>query len=91
MTVQLRADVSSADTEDGLVLLDERAGCYWQLNPTGAVVLRLLLEGVAPPQVAQILADRHPVSIQRATADVVALLARLHAAGLVTDHARGRR
>ncbi|HEV7451226.1 MAG TPA: hypothetical protein VGO16_07530 [Pseudonocardiaceae bacterium] len=32
MTLQLRADVSTADTDDGLVLLDERAGRYWQLN-----------------------------------------------------------
>jgi Coenzyme PQQ synthesis protein D (PqqD) len=83
MTVQLRADVSTADTDDGLVLLDERAGRYWQLNPTGALVLRLLLEGVTPHQIAQTLADRHAVSTERAAADVAALLEHLHNAGLV--------
>ena len=83
MTVQLRADVSTADTEDGLVLLDERAGRYWQLNPTGALVLRLLLDGVTPSQVAQTLADRHAVSTERAAADVASLLEHLHTAGLV--------
>jgi hypothetical protein len=83
MTVRLRADVSTTDTDDGLVLLDERAGRYWQLNPTGALVLRLLLDGVTPHQIAQNLADRHPVSTEQAAADVAALLERLHTAGLV--------
>jgi hypothetical protein len=87
MTVQLRADVSTADTDDGLVLLDERAGRYWQLNPTGALVLRLLLNGATPHQIAHTLTDRHPVSTEQATADVTALLQRLHTAGLIT---RGR-
>ncbi len=83
MTVQLRADVSTADTDDGVVLLDERAGRYWQLNPTGGLVLRLLLDGVTPHQEAQTLADRHPVSTEQAAADVTALLERLHTAGLL--------
>ena len=83
MTVRLRAEVSTADTDDGLVLLDERAGRYWQLNPTGALVLRLLLDGVSPHQAAQTLADRHPVSTEQAAADVAALLEHLHTAGLV--------
>jgi len=83
MTVRLRTEVSTADTDDGLVLLDERAGRYWQLNPTGALVLRLLLDGVTPQRAAQTLADRHPVSTEQAAADVAALLERLHTAGLI--------
>ncbi|MGH3476481.1 MAG: lasso peptide biosynthesis PqqD family chaperone [Pseudonocardiaceae bacterium] len=83
MMLHLRADVSTADTDDGMVLLDERAGRYWQLNPSGAFVLRLLLDGAAPRQVAQILADRHAVSTAQVAADITALLERLHAAGLV--------
>ena len=89
MTVQLRADVSTADTDDGVILLDERAGRYWQLNSSGAVVLRLLLDGAAHHQIAQTLADRHPVHIEQAAADISALLERLHTAGLVTDHGKG--
>ncbi|MGH3972705.1 MAG: lasso peptide biosynthesis PqqD family chaperone [Pseudonocardiaceae bacterium] len=85
MTLQLRADVSTADTGDGVVLLDERAGRYWQLNPTGALVLRLLSDGAAIHQVAQTLAKRHPVSTEQAAADIVALVERLRAAGLVID------
>jgi hypothetical protein len=82
--------VSTADTGDGVVLLDERAGRYWQLNRTGAVVLELLLDGVAVHQIARILADRHPVSTEQAATDITALLERLHAAGLVTDDGRDR-
>lgn len=90
MTLQLRTDVSTTDTDDGAVLLDERAGRYWQLNTTGALVLRLLLGGAAPHQVAQTLADRHTVSTEQAAADVAALLRHLRIAGLVTDGKRGR-
>jgi hypothetical protein len=90
MTVRLRAEVSTADTDDGMVLLDERAGRYWQLNTTGALVLRLMLDGASPGQVAQTLADRYPVRIQQAAADVTTLLRRLRTAGMVTDHPQGR-
>ncbi len=83
MTLHLRADVSTTDTDDGLVLLDERAGRYWRLNPAGALVLRLLRDGASPQQVAQTLADRHAVRPTRAAADVAALLEHQHTAGLV--------
>jgi hypothetical protein len=33
MPLRLRPDIATADTDDGLVLLDERTGRYWQLNP----------------------------------------------------------
>ncbi len=45
MSYSLRADVSMTDTDTGLVLLDERAGTYFQMNATGAVVLHRLLDG----------------------------------------------
>jgi hypothetical protein len=90
MTLRLRADVSTAETDDGMVLLDERVGRYWQLNLTGAQVLHLLLDGSTPHQVAQILTDQYPVSAEQAAADIVVLLARLRAAGLLTDHGKGR-
>jgi Coenzyme PQQ synthesis protein D (PqqD) len=89
MIFQLRADVTTADTDDGMVLLDERTGRYWQLNQTGARVLRLLLDSATPHQVAQTLAAQHPVSTEQATADVTAFLARLRTAGLVTERGRG--
>ncbi|MGH8900182.1 MAG: lasso peptide biosynthesis PqqD family chaperone [Egibacteraceae bacterium] len=83
MTLRLRADVSTTDTDDGLVLLDERASRYWQLNPTGALVLRALLDGATVQEAAETLADQHTVTTERAAADIAALLEHLRAAGLV--------
>jgi coenzyme PQQ synthesis protein D (PqqD) len=85
MGVRLSADVSTAETGGGLVLLDERAGRYWQLNRTGALILSTLLDGATPAHAAEILADRHTVSVEKAIADVSALLEHLSAADLVTQ------
>ena len=85
MGVRLSADVSTAETDGGLVLLDERAGRYWQLNRTGALILSTLLDGATPAHAAEILADRYTVSVEKAIADVSALLEHLSAAGLVTQ------
>ena len=45
MALTLRPGVSTADTDYGTTLLDERSGEYFTLNPTGALVLRTLLGG----------------------------------------------
>ncbi|CAL9657834.1 hypothetical protein SUDANB105_06876 [Streptomyces sp. enrichment culture] len=68
-----------------MVLLDERAGRYWQLNGTGALVVKALLDGATPEHVAERLAASRPVTPERATADVRALVAHLVKEGLVTD------
>ncbi|MGI5365935.1 lasso peptide biosynthesis PqqD family chaperone [Streptomyces sp. A244] len=83
MTLTLPPDVTTADTEDGLVLLDQRNGRYWQLNRTGAAMLRLLLEGLSPEQAAARLAASTPVAADRALADVRALIESLTSAHLV--------
>ncbi|MEU3875745.1 MULTISPECIES: lasso peptide biosynthesis PqqD family chaperone [Streptomyces] len=72
------------DTDDGMVLLDEATGRYWQLNSTGAFVLRALLAGSGPREAARGLGERHPgLGAERAATDVAALIASLHAARLV--------
>ncbi|MEV0633910.1 lasso peptide biosynthesis PqqD family chaperone [Streptomyces sp. NPDC050619] len=68
-----------------MVLLDERAGRYWQLNHTGALVVQALLDGVTPEQAAERLAATRPVTHERVTADVTALVAHLVKERLVTD------
>lgn len=83
MSVRLRADVSLVETDDGMVLLDERSGRYWQLNRVGGLVLRILLDGATPEDAAKTLATRYPVSRERAHSDVRALVESLHAARLV--------
>ncbi|QLE73261.1 lasso peptide biosynthesis PqqD family chaperone [Streptomyces rectiverticillatus] len=83
MTLTLRRDVSATDTEDGMVLLDEQSGSYWQLNSTAALILRTLLDGT-PERAAQSLTERYPaVSAQRAATDVAALIDSLSTARLV--------
>lgn len=79
----LRAHVAACPTEDGMALLDERTGRYWQLNTTGAVILTALLNGATPEQVTNRLVAARPVSHQRARADVTALLDHLTRANLI--------
>jgi hypothetical protein len=81
--LHLRPDIATTDTDDGLVLLDERTGRYWQLNPTGAHVLHALLDGHHPDRIAQDLATRYHIDTQQAQHDVAALTDQLHAANLI--------
>ena len=84
MSLRLCADVSELETDEGMVLLDERAGRYWQLNRTGTFIVRTLLEGSTPQEIAKTLAQRHGVSVEQVTTDVAVLVERLQTAGLVT-------
>ncbi|MEU4225038.1 lasso peptide biosynthesis PqqD family chaperone [Nonomuraea sp. NPDC026600] len=84
MPFSLRGDVSAAHSINGMVLLDERTGRYWQLNATATLVLRALLCGAAPGEVAKRLTGNHPgLSAEQADHDVAGLLAALRRAGLV--------
>lgn len=83
MTIALGPDVVATDVEDGLVLLDQRRGRYWQLNRTGAATLRGLLDGDTPDQIAARLTPHQPELRDRARADVDAVLASLLDARLV--------
>ncbi|MFD7713180.1 lasso peptide biosynthesis PqqD family chaperone [Streptomyces sp. NPDC059785] len=83
MTRRLRDDVTCCPTDDGMVLLDERDGRYWQLNATGAAVVQALLDGATPDRIADRLAATRPVDPARAAADVAAFLDRLTRARLL--------
>jgi DNA-binding transcriptional ArsR family regulator len=83
MTFKLRDGVSSADTDYGAVLLDEDSGRYWNLNPTAARILRLLLDGGTPDQAVQELTERYSVDAGTAGRDLRELLDGLRSAGLV--------
>ncbi|KUL46002.1 hypothetical protein ADL22_10760 [Streptomyces sp. NRRL F-4489] len=85
MTVTLCRDVTACDTEDGMVLLDIRRGRYWQLNTTGALILRALLRGVDHPRLAGQLAGTRPVTAEQAARDIRDLLDRLTRARLVEE------
>ncbi len=83
MPLRLRPDIATTGTDDGLVLLDERTGRYWQLNTTGAHVLAALLEGRDPDHIAADLATRHRIDVHQAQRDVTALTEGLHTANLL--------
>jgi DNA-binding MarR family transcriptional regulator len=83
MTLKLRNGVSSADTDYGIVLLDEDSGQYWNLNPTAALVLRTLLHGGTRMQAVQELTEQFAVDADTANRDVEDLVDGLQSAGLV--------
>ena len=83
MTLKLRDGVSAADTDYGIALLDEDSGQYWNLNPTGALTLRTLLDGGTPEQAVQALTEQYAVDADSASRDVQDLMSELRSAGLV--------
>jgi hypothetical protein len=85
MSIRLRDRVTVTSTEYGLVLLDEQAGEYWNLNSTGALVVDTVLDGGTPADAARALADEHAVALERARTDVDELLAQLREANLVAE------
>ncbi|MEV3987423.1 lasso peptide biosynthesis PqqD family chaperone [Streptomyces sp. NPDC049837] len=85
MTLTLCRDVTVCDTDDGMVLLDGRRGRYWQLNATGALILRALLRGDDSARIAGQLARARPVTAEQAAQDISDLIARLARARLVRE------
>jgi hypothetical protein len=83
VTLKLRDGVSAADTDYGIALLDEDSGQYWNLNPTGALTLRTLLDGGTPEQAVQALTEQYAVDADSASRDVQDLMSELRSAGLV--------
>ncbi|MGR6918478.1 lasso peptide biosynthesis PqqD family chaperone [[Actinomadura] parvosata] len=84
MTLRLHAEVCTADTDYGTVLLDQRTGAFWQLNPTAALAVRRLLDGDTPERAAAAMASAFDVGPDDALTDVLELVDQLRAAGLVS-------
>ncbi len=89
MTPKLRKGVFLAETEDGIALLDEDTGQYWNLNPTGALVLRTLLEGGTPAEAAEQLTKEYTVDTETADRDVQELVEGLQDAKLLESEQGG--
>ncbi|MGK5632533.1 lasso peptide biosynthesis PqqD family chaperone [Streptomyces sp. URMC 123] len=84
MSLSLPAHVTAVDTDGGaMVLLDERTGTYRQLNPSGALVLRLLLRDATAEDAVAALARRHPEAGARVGEDVARFIDDLRQAGLL--------
>ncbi|KUH40356.1 MULTISPECIES: lasso peptide biosynthesis PqqD family chaperone [Streptomyces] len=82
MALRFSADVSTAKTDYGTVLLDERGGEYWELNPSATLVVGVLMSGGDEDAAAAALVAEFDVDPQGAARDVAALVGELRAAGL---------
>ncbi|MFF8841376.1 lasso peptide biosynthesis PqqD family chaperone [Streptomyces sp. NPDC015127] len=82
MALRFGTDVSTAETDYGTVLLDERSGMYWELNPTGTVVIKTLLEGGDEAAAVAALVDEFDIDQEQAAQDVATLVRDLRATGL---------
>ncbi len=83
MKLKLRAGVFLTEVEYGTALLDEERGEYWNLNPTGALILQTLLAGGTADEAARALAEEYAVDVGSAARDVGELVDELCSAGLV--------
>ncbi|MDX2601543.1 lasso peptide biosynthesis PqqD family chaperone [Streptomyces caniscabiei] len=82
MALRFGPDVSTAETEYGTVLLDERGGAYWELNPTATLVVKTLLDGGDEAAAADALVAEFDIDRARAEHDVTALVRELRESGL---------
>ncbi|WP_030316616.1 lasso peptide biosynthesis PqqD family chaperone [Streptomyces sp. NRRL B-3229] len=84
MPLRFGDDVSTAETDYGTVLLDERVGAYWELNPTATLVVRTLLDGGEESDAAAALVREFDIDQAQAMQDVETLVRELRNSGLAS-------
>ncbi|MER7481932.1 lasso peptide biosynthesis PqqD family chaperone [Streptomyces sp. NPDC126510] len=84
MPLRFGDDVSTAETDYGTVLLDEKVGSYWELNPTATLVVRTLLDGGEEADAAAALVREFDIDRSQALQDVETLVRELRASGLAS-------
>jgi hypothetical protein len=84
MALRFAADVSTAETDYGTVLLDQRSGHYWELNPTGTLVVKTLLEGGEEADAVDALVTEFDINRRQAAQDVATLVQELRVSGLAS-------
>ncbi|MHB9857083.1 lasso peptide biosynthesis PqqD family chaperone [Streptomyces sp. YIM S03343] len=84
MPLRFGDKVSTAETDYGTVLLDERVGTYWELNPTATLVVRTLLGGGEEADAAAALVQEFDIDQAQALRDVEALVRQLRGSGLAS-------
>lgn len=82
MALKFRADLSTAETDYGTVLLDERAGEYWELNPTATLVVNTLIAGGGEAEAVAAVAGEFDIGLAQAKRDVDTLVQQLRTSGL---------
>ncbi|MBM0274450.1 lasso peptide biosynthesis PqqD family chaperone [Micromonospora tarensis] len=81
MSLRLHQDFTLTETDFGAVLLHRRRGTYWQLNPSGALIVTSLLGGSDADGAVQRLVEQYDVDPGQARRDVDSLVADMRAAG----------
>ena len=81
--LRLRDGVVVQILENEMLLLDTRGGQYFDLNPSGTVMLDSLLKGRDRAATLALVTERFAVDDARAGADLDALVTSLQQAGLV--------
>ncbi|MEV6738031.1 lasso peptide biosynthesis PqqD family chaperone [Streptomyces sp. NPDC051104] len=84
MPLRFGDNVSTAQTDYGTVLLDERAGAYWELNPRATLVVRTLLDGGEEADAAAAPVQEFDIDRAQAMRDVEALVEQLRSSGLAS-------
>lgn len=84
MALRFGANVSAAETDYGTVLLDERGGAYWELNPTATLVVKMLMAGRDEADAVTAITDEFDIDLAQARQDVDALVRQLRTSGLAT-------
>ncbi|MYW63741.1 lasso peptide biosynthesis PqqD family chaperone [Streptomyces sp. SID8379] len=82
--MRLRDGIAVTRTDYGGVLLDQRAGEYWQLNDSGTLVVTTLAEGHDLGTAVDRLMAEFDIDRARAEADVAELAQRLVDAKMAT-------
>lgn len=82
---KFRANIKVTDTEDGLVVLDQKLGNYWSLNGSGAEIAKQLENGLSPEAIAALLADRYGVAKIDVEKDIKNLIEQLISVGLLEE------
>jgi hypothetical protein len=82
MALRFGANVSAAETDYGTVLLDERAGEYYELNPTATLVVKTLMAGGDEAAAVAAVTGEFDIDATQARQDVAALVQQLRTSGL---------
>ena len=73
-----------AETSYGAVILDDRTGDYWQLNPTSALIFTALRDGEDLGAIAERVVEMFgEVDLDTAVEDLTVFVNELRAAGIV--------
>lgn len=83
--MRVNANHTVTPTDDGAVILDRRAGEYWQVNRTAAYVLTRIGEGAPESTVVAELQQQHPDHHDNIGEDVRGIVAEFQQAGVVSD------